>query len=280
MRWKSIAARSLSLALVGVAAAPAARAGEVENLLVICSSPDSQALDALNACRRVADVGRLDARRKALVLLNAGIAAYTLGLYKDAIAYETAALEADSRLADAYENRAQAHGKLGQLAEALSDYASAISVAPRSARAYLGRGILMLENGAVDRAMPDFGRAIEIDPQLSEAYYNRGLALMQMTEYGRAEQDFTYVIGLNPADANAYLNRARARSMQGNSKARGDFDRAIALKPEWAAAWYLRGRFLDKDGKVEEANSDFQRAYELGYSDPWLIERMRKLSGG
>ena len=75
------------------------------------------------------------------------------------------------------------------------------------------------------------------------------------------------------------MNRGRARTAQGKAGVRNDFDRAIALKPEWAAAWYMRGRFFDRAGAVDEANADFLRAYQLGHSDPWLIERMRQMSG-
>ncbi|MFQ5567324.1 MAG: hypothetical protein ACE5EU_13305, partial [Paracoccaceae bacterium] len=63
------------------AAAGAAVDAAVEALLKVCSNPETPAQDALKACRRVAEKGRLDARRRALAWLNAGIAAYSLGLY-------------------------------------------------------------------------------------------------------------------------------------------------------------------------------------------------------
>ena len=66
---------------------------------------------------------------------------------------------------------------------------------------------------------------------------------------------------------------------QATETVRDDFDRAIALKPEWAPAWYMRGRFFDSVGALDEANADFLRAYQLGHSDPWLIERLRRMSG-
>jgi tetratricopeptide (TPR) repeat protein len=254
-------------------------ASEVENLLALCSNPQTPARDALNACRRVAERGRLDARRRALVWLNAGIAAHSLGLYADAVDAQTEAIEADPRLSDAFENRARAYEKLNQLNEALADYASAISLRPAEPGAYLGRGILMLNHGAPERALPDFGKVIELDPTLNAARYNRGLAFLQLEQAGRAEADFSTVIGRDPRDAGAYLNRGRARAIQGKAGARSDLDRAIALKPEWSAAWYMRGRFLDNAGAVDEANADFLRAYQLGHFDPWLIERIRQMSG-
>jgi tetratricopeptide (TPR) repeat protein len=256
-----------------------ARAVEVENLLAVCSNPNTPARDALDACRKVAEHGRLDARRRALVWLNAGIAAQSLGLYDEAAEAHGAAIDADPRLAAAYANRALAYDKLGDLNAALADHAAAISLQPNNSGAYLGRGILMLNRNAPERALPDFSKAIELDPESIPARYNRGLAFLQLGQGELAEIDFSAVIGRNPRDAGAYLNRGRARAASGKPGARNDFDRAIALKPEWAPAWLMRGRYLDRQGAVDQANADFLRAYQLGHSDPWLIERIRQMSG-
>ncbi len=254
-------------------------ASEVEILLEVCSGPKTPPRDALKACRRVAEHGRLDARRRALVWLNAGIAAHTLGLYSEAVEAHGTAIEADPRLSAAFENRALAYEKLNQLNEALADLAAAISLQPTAPGAYLRRGILMLNHGVPERALPDFTMAIELDPGLTTARYNRGLAFLQLGQNELAEVDFSAVIGRNPGDAGAYLNRGRARAALGKPGVRDDFDRAIALTPEWAPAWYMRGRYLDSTGAIDAANADFLRAYQLGYSDAWLIERMRQMSG-
>jgi len=277
------AMRHAPIALVALVAAltvSAPEAGEVENLLAVCSDPSTPPADAYNACWRAAEKGRLDARRRALAWMNAGIAAYTLERYDAAVEAHGAAIEADPRLAAAFVNRARAYEKLDLPNEALADFASAISLEPSDPQAYLGRGALMLARGAPERALPDFGRAIALDPDLASARYNRGLAYLRLGDAAAAEADFSAVIGGDPREAGAFLNRARARALLGKPAARNDFDRAIALSPEWAVAWYLRGRYLDETGDAERANADFQRAYELGHSDPWLIERMRAISGG
>jgi tetratricopeptide (TPR) repeat protein len=137
----------------------------------------------------------------------------------------------------------------------------------------------MLNRGAADRALPDFDKAMKLDPTLAAARYNRGVANLRLGRAARAEADFTAVIGRNPQDAGAYLNRGRARMALGRRGARNDLDRAIALAPEWAAAWFTRGQFFDARGETDAANADFLRAYQLGLSDPWLVERVRNMSG-
>ena len=138
----------------------------------------------------------------------------------------------------------------------------------------------MMSHGAPERALPDFGHALALAPDLMAARYNRGLAYLRLREHALAEADFSAVIGRNPRETGAYLNRGRARAGMGGKGALSDFDRAVALAPEWAVAWFLRGQFHDMNGDREAANADFQRAFELGHSDPWLIERMRQISGG
>ena len=256
-----------------------AKGSETANLLEVCSDPDSPAHDALMACRKVAEGGKLDRKREALVWMNAGIAAYSLSLYGDAVYAHSKAISADPRLYAAFENRARAYVKLSNINEALSDYAAAISLKPTRPEAYLGRGILMLNHGAPERALPDFGRAIELDPKSVPARFNRGMAFLQLGQNELAEADFSGVIGRNPRDAGAYLQRGRARAAMGSDKAINDLDRAIALEPEWGAAWFVRGRYSEGQGDVEAANADYLRAYQLGHSDPWLVQRVRELSG-
>ncbi|HSF94945.1 MAG TPA: tetratricopeptide repeat protein [Thermohalobaculum sp.] len=266
---------------IGAGAGPAAAQGnDLENLLALCSDPATPPLDAYNACSNAAETGRLDARRRALVWMNAGIAAHVMGRYGDAVTAHGNAIKADPRLGAAFANRARAQDKLDRVAAALADFAAAISIEPKSVDAYLGRGALMLSRDLPERALPDFDRAVELAPEMALARYNRGLAHLQLGQFAEAEADFSAVIGKNPREAQAYLNRGRARAAQGSDKARGDFDRAVQLDQEWPVAWYLRGRYLDEQGDREGANASFLRAYQLGHSDPWLIERIRKISGG
>lgn len=274
-RALSSAMFAAGLALIAPAAAPAS----VENLLAVCSDPEAPAQDALGACTRVAEEGRLDARRRALAWMNAGIAAYSLERYAQAAAAQSSAIEADPRLAAAFENRALAYEKLGRVDEALSDYAAAISLDPANAGAYLGRGNLRLAQGRAEPALADFTRAGEIDTSLMAAHYNRGVALARLGRHGEAEQAFSTVIGRDPRDAGAWLSRGRARAAQDKRNAMNDFSRAITLQPEWADAYYARGRYLDGIGETEAANADLMKAYRLGYSDPWLLDRVNRMAG-
>lgn len=278
-RWLSAALLGGALAAAAPLAPQGAAADEVESLLRICSNPDTRPQEAFRTCRQAAQTGRLDDRRRAQAWLNAGIAAYAQGHYELAVGAHSNAIEADPGLATAFENRALAQEKRGNDEAALEDYASAISLDQKNPGAYLGRGNLMLADGRAERALADFTRAAELDPELASAHYNRGLALMRLGRHGEAEAAFSRLIGLDPKDAGGWLGRGRARAAQDKEGALNDLDRAVTLEPESAVARYVRGRYLDARGDTEAANTDLMRAYRLGYSDPWLIERVRRMSG-
>lgn len=252
---------------------------QIENLVSICGDPDAPPRDVVNFCQRALDSGKLSSSAEAQVRANLGVGFFELGHYGDAVAEYTRALEDQPNMIGAYVNRARAYERLRRLREASDDYAQAIRIDPRAADAFLGRGALLLGHGDPGRSIADFNRAIDLQPSWVAPYFNRGMAHYRLGMWPEAEADFTTVIQRNPSDAAAYLNRARARAAEGRAEAGADFDRALELDPEWAGGWFARGQYWDRLGNREAANRDFLRAYELGYPDPWLIERVREISG-
>ena len=176
-------------------------------------------------------------------------------------------------------NRAKAYEQLRRLSEAAADYDAALRIDHDAADVYMSRGAMLLKHGDPRRAVKDFSKAIELEPGWIGPYYNRGVAQFQLGDNLSAERDFSVVLQRNPGDAGAYLNRGRARAELGRADAGLDFDRALEIEPEWGGGWFARGQFFDASGNREAANQDFLRAYELGYPDPWLIQRVREISG-
>lgn len=254
--------------------------GAVENYLEVCSDSRRSPAEALRFCRRALDSPHVTGRTRALTLMNAGIAAYALGEYRDTIAYQTEALQLAPGLAAAHVSRAQAYALTDRLREAVDDYSAAIEADPRMVEAYLGRGQLLRERGAPDNAVQDLSRAIDLAPARTAAWFERGSAYFALGRYRLAVRDFSEVVEREPDNAEAWLNRAQSKVAGNFRGAEGDFARAIELAPEWGGAYYARGLYLERRRRTDAANADFMRAFELGVSDPALIERVRRLSGG
>src|SRR5690625_1664109 len=271
--------RNLAIGGAFLALGACAGAGSLENIVEICEKPDASPRDTVSFCQRALASGELGPEARAGVNVNLGIGYFELGHYDSAIKAYTAAIEEAPDMAAAYLNRARAREREGQLQEAVDDYAEAIRLDPGAADAYLGRGALLLAHGDPKRAIDDFSRALELEQDWLAARYNRGLAHLALGNASEAAKDFTFVIERDAEDASAWMNRGRARAELGEAGALDDFDKVIELEPEWGAAWFARGQYHDAQGDRAKADSDFLRADELGHADPWLVERVREISG-
>jgi len=272
--------RKLAIGGVLLVLGACAEAGSLENIVEVCGRPSASPEDTVRFCQRALASEKLDPEAAAQVNVNLGIGYFELGHYGAAIDAYSAAIEDSPEIAAAWLNRARARERQGQLQEAVDDYAEALRLDPKAADAYLGRGALLLAHGDPKRAIDDFSRAVDLQQEWLAARYNRGLAHLALGNARDAAKDFTFVIERDEEDASAWMNRGRARAMLGETGAEGDFDRAIELEPEWGAAWFARGQYRDEQGERARADSDFLRADELGHADPFLIERVREISGG
>ena len=252
---------------------------DLRNFVAVCGDPNASARDVVNMCQRALATGELGSEATAQVRANLGIGFHELGQYSDAVAEYTRGLKSAPRMAALYLNRAKAYEKLRRLSEAAADYDSALRIDSNAADIYMSRGVMLLTNGDPARSIKDFTKAIDLEPGWTGPYFNRGVAHFRLGDSLAAERDFSVVLQRNPGDAGAYLNRARARAALGRADAGLDFDRALEIEPEWGGGWFARGQYFDALGNREAANQDFLRAYELGYPDPWLIQRVREISG-
>ncbi len=271
-------ARILAAALAAALAWPQAAGAQAQGgVLAGCAEEGLPPGDTLTLCQRALRDVRLRPDQRAAVLVNLGVAQAALGRQRDAETSFGLAIATDPDLVAAYGNRARSRLALGDYDGAMADFDAAIARDPGDAVLWLGRGGAQLRGGAARAAVSDLTRAIGIDPDLDAAYFNRGVGRLLLGETGAAAEDFSTVIARNPEDAGAHLNRARALSESRPEAARADFDRAIALDPEWGRAWAARGLFLESRGDREGAARDFLRAYELGETERWLVERVERL---
>jgi tetratricopeptide (TPR) repeat protein len=84
-------------------------------------------------------------------------------------------------------------------------------------------------------------------------------------QHDRAIEDYNKAIALNPNYAEAYYNRGNAYYFKGQyDRAIEEFNKAIALNPNDATAYNNRGLAYGKKGHYDRAISDFQRACDMG----------------
>jgi len=182
-----------------------------------------------------------------LILLNKGMVCLHQGNYDQAIAEFNKAIELNSRLPHAYNNRGIAYWRKGNYDQALADFTKSIEISPNNATSYVGRGSVYGDKGNYDQAISDFNKAIDLDPNIADTYYNRGSIYHDKGDY---------------------------------TKAISDYSKAIEIKPIWPQLYHNRAIAYYYTQEYEKAWADVRKAKELGHKiNPELVSRLQEASG-
>lgn len=156
-------------------------------------------------------------------------------------------------------------GKCTDPQKALEYLNEAIKLKPDYAEAYNNRGNIYGDLGQYQQAIEDYNEVIRLKPDYAMAYNNRGVDYRNLGQNQRAIEDYNEALRLNPNDAMAYNNRGVTyRDLGQNQQAIKDYNEAIRLKPDYVMAYSNRGDAYLSQGDKEPGCRDAQKACELG----------------
>ena len=143
---------------------------------------------------------------------NLGMIFAKSGEHLAAIEKYTDAVALDPNYAQAFTNRGNAHGVLGNFHQGVQDHSRAIELAPEIMVAHFNRGNLYGHFGHYDLAIRDLTRAIALIPdeaniEKAKIYEIRGLTYGHLGKNKMAVKDFTKAIELNPDSRKAFFRR-------------------------------------------------------------------------
>ncbi len=188
-------------------------------------------------------------------------------VWKDRLSLWNHALKINPANYIAYDNRAPAYTKMGDLDAAMADYNEAIRLNPNLADAYYGRGGVWDKMGNPEKALDDYNKAIEIKPDFLSAYNNRGNIRQSLEDYAAALADYSQAISLKNGFFYAYVNRGLLRKKMGNSRgAMNDLNMAVKINPNYQDSFYNRGGMHESLGNYQKALHDYNSAIELNSS--------------
>lgn len=131
----------------------------------------------------------------------------------------------------------------------------------------LESGQQLYASGKLEEAEAQLSKVIKKYPQNGRAYFLRGELKLVLRDYDGSIADTNYSIKLAPKAPGveiAYNNRAAALQLKGElDEALADFDKAIAINPNYPPPYNGRGVILREKGRLDEALIAFNKAVEL-----------------
>ena len=150
----------------------------------------------------------------------------------------------------------------GDAAGALQDIEVVIQREPNSSPAYALRGTIRMTIGRRAEAIADFTRAIQLTPEvkgMEVVYVNRANTLWLEGDRRGAEADLAKALAMNPNFALAYNLRGRMKADANDlDGAIADFDYAIKIEPKMMPAYIARAAVTLQAGRLEQSISDYK----------------------
>ncbi len=174
-----------------------------------------------------------------------------------------------------YFSRAKSYRALRRYSEALADYNRALEESPDDGDYHIGRGAMLEELGRMDDALEayvDTIDAAERDYKRWLQFYDKRPNLSKPEELERLRRERSRL------KAWAHAETGKLMHDHGDpGKALEELNNAIKLRPDYRNAYTHRGWVYEKQGHLEKARVDYEKAAELGEPDDWLkraLERM------
>ena len=286
-----IAAKLLAVAMLALAAAPAAAIAPKDTS--DCEQMTNPGLK-VTACSRILQSSPAN-DAKAAAYHHRGVGLLLQQNFDRAIAEFNEALRIDPTYKRSYNSRGNAFKGKGELDIAIADYNEAIRLDPSFAFPYNGRANAWYNKGEWDRAIADYDEVIRLDPSLAAPYANRGLAWRGKGELDRALADENEALRRDPKNVVVYANRGEIWRLKGDleralveqdqsvrldprsplpflsrgdtyrykgdfNRAFADYDQALRLTPDYIPAFVGRGLTFEKLGNVARARAEYEKA--------------------
>jgi tetratricopeptide (TPR) repeat protein len=102
---------------------------------------------------------------------------------------------------------------------------------------------------------------LDTEPECADAWLVRGRALVNLDLETEGIECLERALKLDANNADAWIEYGRAHAR--NPAVIRPFDRALAINPSHALAWFYKGLFLSASGKTTDAIACFDRAIDL-----------------
>ena len=157
-----------------------------------------------------------------------------------------------------------AHHQAGRVAEAEVSYRQVLAAMPDHADALHLLGVIAYQFGQHQAAIQLIGRAIQYNGSDPSYYCSCGLVLQSLKRLDEAVASYDRALALKPDFAEALNNLGTTlQALARFDEALESYDRALALGPDYPAALNNRGNTLRQLARFDEALDSYDRALAL-----------------
>lgn len=208
------------------------------------------------------------------VLYNLGAVANAAGHFERAREVLETALRQQPDNFDVLYRLAEANHGLGRYETALALAARAAKLAPRRADILKLLAVTAADLGAAEDALAAWDRYLKLAPNDAAARRERATAALHVGRTAEGMAELAEYVKQHPDDAAGHFQMGLAQSQSDPTAAAAEFDRAIALRPDWPAAHAARGNLYYQQGKPEAALPDLELAAKARPDDATTIDRL------
>lgn len=190
------------------------------------------------------------------------------GFFKQAIIMYTRLTDGGELLPDFFLNRGYCYYQLKQYALAEKDYLRALE-SPGDAEdlLYDNLSLLYFDQGMYELAITYAGKRIQLNPKNPVPYIDRGLSYRKMKKYEEAERDFNKSLALKPDFFRAFGYRAFLYLETGKyQNSVDDATRAVEINPKYGYGYLVLAQAKQKLGQTDFC-MDLYNAKKYGNSE-------------
>ena len=210
-----------------------------------------------------------------------GMALLSDGQYEAAVANLELAITTNSKFMPAYLYQSAAWRGMNQFDKALIAINQAISLESNNANLYNEKWMILLPLKRYQDAEIASTRSIKLNPR-SSFYSNRGFLYKEQGKFDLALADYNQAIKIDFNHAAAYNNRGNLYQEQGKlDLALDDYNQAIEIDSDYTDAYFNRGFLYQEQGKLDLALANYNRAikidsdYTFAYSNRGLLYKQQ-----
>jgi Flp pilus assembly protein TadD len=154
----------------------------------------------------------------------------------------------------------------GKMEESYPHFQAAAAINPRDPMSHSNLGAYLQEHNQLPQAIEQYRTAISLANDralLAPTYANLGTAYRELGDDTKADENYKEALQLNPAQYNAYTGMGKLRERQGRlDEAISNYSQAVALQPT-DSGYVLLGRALQHAGKSQQAMEAFNEALRI-----------------